>query len=143
MWNNRKLELTVESVRKRWLVWNGKNFPYNPNHLKRAENMRKNMMKPEKKLRFWFLQKHACKFYRQRMIDHFIVDFYCSQYDLVIEIDGESHYTDEAIDYDVMRTELLELYWLRVVRFTNNQVMNEFEAVCEKIDMRLKNPSSV
>lgn len=100
--------------------------------------MRKNMTKAEKKLRFEFLQKHTCKFYRQRMIDHFIVDFYCSQYDLVIEIDGENHYTDEALDYDAMRTELLELYGLRVIRFTNEQVLNEFEAVYEEIERQLR-----
>ena len=100
--------------------------------------MRKNMTSAEKKLWFQFLRTHRCKFYRQRRIDHFIVDFYCSKYRLVIEIDGESHYSDTAIEYDRMRTELLELYGLQVIRFTNDQVYDDFDAVCEEIESYLQ-----
>ncbi len=68
------------------------------------------MTKAEKKIRFEFLQSHTNKFYRQRMIDHYIVDFYCAKSSLVIEIDGDTHYTIDGIEYDIMRTELLNLY---------------------------------
>lgn len=116
---------------------NGKNYPYNPDNVKKADYLRKNMTKAECKLRFEFLQHHPYKFYRQRPIDHFIVDFYCSKADLVIEIDGETHASDDAREYDAMRTALLELYGLRMVRFTNWEVFNEFESVCNQIEVVL------
>ena len=71
--------------------------------------------------------------YRQYTIDHFIVDFYIPSNKLVIEIDGDSHYANDAPDYDIMRTDLLQVYGLEVIRFTNDQVENEFEQVCEEI----------
>lgn len=88
----------------------GKHFPYNPHNITRAKAMRKNMTSAESKLRFAFLRKHEYKFLRQKCIDHFIVDFYCTKASLVIEIDGETHADAYARDYDTMRTELLNLY---------------------------------
>ncbi|HBR74940.1 MAG TPA: endonuclease, partial [Cyanobacteria bacterium UBA11159] len=55
-------------------------------------------------------------------IDHFIVDFYCPSLKLVIEVDGESHFTDEEKAWDRERTERLEGYGLTIIRFTNEQV---------------------
>jgi very-short-patch-repair endonuclease len=52
---------------------------------------------------------------------------------LVIEVDGEGHFTGEGREYDLERTRKLEGYGLQVLRFTNYQVMNEFEGVCEVI----------
>ncbi|MGI2903098.1 endonuclease domain-containing protein [Tolypothrix sp. VBCCA 56010] len=71
---------------------------------------------------------------RQRPIDHFIVDFYCAAPKLVIEIDGESHFTQEGQMYDLERTRVLEGYGLRIVRFMNREVMNDFEEVCGQIE---------
>ena len=48
-------------------------------------------------------------------------------------MDGESHFTEEGIVYDRHRTQILEGYGLQVVRFTNDQVMNCFDGVCERI----------
>lgn len=134
----RSIELTQEDIQKRGLMRNGVNFPYNPNNLKKAEKLRKNMTRAECKLWFEYLQKHPCKFYRQRPIDHFIVDFYCSQSDLVIEIDGETHASLSAQEYDAMRTALLNLYGLQVLRFTNQQVFYEFDEVCHEIEKLLE-----
>ena len=53
---------------------------------------------------------------------------------MVIEIDGESHYTDAGKTYDERRTQVLEGYGLRVIRFTNLEVEHNFEAVCQVID---------
>jgi very-short-patch-repair endonuclease len=53
---------------------------------------------------------------------------------LVIEVDGDSHFTNEGMKKDIRRTEILEGYGLRVIRFTNDEVLHNFEAVCEKIE---------
>ena len=68
---------------------------------------------------------------RQRPIDNFIVDFYIASLKLVIEVDGASHFTEEGRARDAARTRILEGYGLRVVRFTNGEVMRNIEGVCE------------
>jgi very-short-patch-repair endonuclease len=75
---------------------------------------------------------------RQRPIDNFIVDFYVPKYKLVIEIDWDSHYEDWVQEYDQERTAILEWLWLKVLRYTNYEVMNNFEWVCEDILRKLK-----
>jgi len=92
------------------------------------------MPKAEKKLWFDFLKDSQYRFLRQRVIDNYIVDFYCSEFNLVIELDWETHYVDWAQEYDSERTEVLESYWLKVIRFTNDEVYNNFEGVCEVIN---------
>jgi very-short-patch-repair endonuclease len=94
--------------------------------------MRKNMTPAERKL-WGFLRTFPLKMWRQKPISHFIVDFYCPKLKLVIEIDGDSHFTEEGKAYDQERTQILEGYDLKVVRFTNDQVLHEFEVVCEEI----------
>ena len=108
-------------------------LPYNPDLISRAKELRKNMTSAEKKLWYGYLKNFKFRVLRQRPIDNFIVDFYCCNLKLVIEIDGESHFTDLARKYDQERTQRLEGYGLRVIRFTNQQVLNEFEAVCESL----------
>ena len=75
---------------------------------------------------------------RQRIIENFIVDFYISSHKLVIEIDGESHYEDWAQEYDEQRTDILEWLGLKVLRYTNHEVMNNFDWVCEDILYKLR-----
>jgi len=70
---------------------------------------------------------------RQRPIDNLIVDFYCAKLKLVIEVDGESHFTEQGKQYDSQRTSILEGYGLKVVRFTNLEVLQDFAAVCEQL----------
>jgi len=108
-------------------------LPYNPNLVARAKELRKNMTPAERKLWFDFLRNFQFRVYRQRPIDNFIVDFYCAALKLVIEVDGNSHFTDDGQIYDQARTEKLAQYGLRVIRFTNQDVMNNFEAVCQQI----------
>jgi very-short-patch-repair endonuclease len=115
---------------------NDSNFhlPYNPRLVSRAKELRKNMTIAEKKLWYEYLRTFRFRVLRQRPIDHFIVDFYCPHLKLVIEIDGESHFTKKGKEYDQERTERLEDYSLKIVRFTNQQVLEEFESVCEQIN---------
>lgn len=109
-------------------------LPYNPQLVERAKELRKNMTPAEKKLWNNYLRRFQFRVLRQRPIDNFIVDFYCAKLKLVIEIDGESHFTDEGKDYDGERTSILEGYGLRVIRFTNDQVLKNLEGVCRQIE---------
>ena len=102
--------------------------------LKIAKILRRNMTRQEKHLWYDFLQQYPVKFYKQRIIDHFIADFYCHQARLVIEIDGANHYTIEGKSYDEARTEVLERYGLYVLRFSNNDIDDKFDGVCYEID---------
>jgi very-short-patch-repair endonuclease len=108
-------------------------LPYNPELVARAKELRKNMTIAEKKLWYGYLKSFQFKVLRQRPIDHFIVDFYCPQLKLVIEVDGDSHFTEDGQDYDKERTQVLEGYGLTMLRFTNNQVLQNFQNVCEAI----------
>ena len=92
------------------------------------------MTPAERKLWNGFLRTFRYPVLRQRPIDQYIVDFYCAHLKLVIEIDGDSHFTEAGKANDAQRSQVLEGYGLRVVRFTNTQVLQEFEAVCTAID---------
>ncbi|MEH2245958.1 endonuclease domain-containing protein [Nostoc sp.] len=102
--------------------------------MERAKELRKNMTPAEKKLWNNYLKNLKFRFLRQRPIHNFIVDFFCANLKLVIEVDGDSHFTDEGKDYDTERTAILEGYRLKVMRFTNNDVLNNFEGVCQQIE---------
>lgn len=67
------------------------------------------------------------KFTRQKPLDNYIVDFYCSELLLAIEIDGDSH--TEQTEYDRIRTETLDQYGITVIRYTNREVLNNLEGV--------------
>jgi very-short-patch-repair endonuclease len=107
-------------------------LPYNPQLVARAREMRKNPTIAERKL-WGYLRNFPVKFWRQKPINNFIVDFYCPKLKLVIEVDGDSHFTDSGLIYDEERTRILEGYGLRVIRFTNDEVVHNFEGVCEQI----------
>ena len=73
------------------------------------------------------------KFRRQHGIDSFIVDFYCPEKRLVVEIDGAPHFTVEGRIRDKERSKIIESYQIRVIRFTNNEVMNQTDVVISAI----------
>lgn len=108
-------------------------LPYDHQLVERAKELRQNMTVAEKKLWNDYLKTLPLRVLRQRPIAHFIVDFYCAELKLVIEVDGESHFIENAQEYDRERTHILEEYGLTVMRFTNQQVLEEFEAVCLQI----------
>jgi very-short-patch-repair endonuclease len=108
-------------------------LPYNQKLVLKAKELRQNMTAAEKKLWHNYLKNLSLRVLRQRPIDNFIVDFYCAKLKLVIEVDGDSHFTDDGIEGDRERTAILEGYGLKVIRFTNDEVLNNFEAVCEAI----------
>ena len=111
---------------------------YNKKNVILAKNLRKNSTTEEKHLWYDFLAKYEIRFQRQKSIDNFIADFYCHKAKLVIEIDGTQHHTEKGIEKDEYRTEKLEGYELKVIRFTNRQINTNFKGVCEYIDEVVK-----
>ena len=92
--------------------------------------LRRDPTPAERKLWFEFLRDLPMKVTRQKPLGHYIADFYCASRKLVVEIDGDSHFTEAGQKYDVARTAALNNKGLKIVRFTNEDVMRRFEAVC-------------
>ncbi len=116
---------------------------YNKKYNQRARNLRKNMTQEERKLWYLFLKNHKERFLRQKIIDNYIVDFYCPNKKTIIELDGSQHYTIDGQEYDEIRTDILNAYELEVLRFSNYEINNQFKNVCEYINYNLyKNPQS-
>ncbi|MEK5743565.1 endonuclease domain-containing protein [Acinetobacter variabilis] len=76
------------------------------------------------------------KFRRQHVIEPYIVDFYCHEIGLVIELDGSQHGTDDAMEYDAERTKFLEALGLTVVRYWNHDVLGRTDVVLEDLWQR-------
>ena len=98
-----------------------------------ARALRRNLTPQEHRLWYVFLRDYPVKIYKQRIIESFVVDFYCARARLVIELDGSQHYTEQGRAYDAERSAVLEQYGLLVLRFANNDVDNHFDAVCAQI----------
>ena len=107
---------------------------YNKKNIPLARMLRKNATPQENHLWYGFLSKYEVRFQRQKAIDDFIADFYCHKAKLIIEIDGSQHHTEQGMKKDEFRTEILEGYDLRVIRFTNQQIDTCFADVCHYID---------
>ncbi len=111
---------------------------YEGKNIKFAKILRKNMTRQEKHLWYDFLSEYDPKFQRQKAIGNFIADFYCYRADLVIELDGAQHETEEGIEKDAIRTEYLESCGLTVIRIPNRCVDREFHTICCYIDELVK-----
>lgn len=107
---------------------------YHGNLIPFAKALRKGMTREEKHLWYDFLRDYPVKIYRQRTISGYIADFYCASAKLVIELDGGQHFEPEALAYDAGRTCVFENQGIQVIRFTNEQINNEFENVCDEIN---------
>ncbi len=113
-------------------------FDYNRNLIEHARENRKNMTPAEQKMWFDIIPNLPMKFLRQRVIGNYIADFYCASKKLVIEIDGDSHFSNEAEKSDEARTAYLESLGIRVVRYKNDDVLtnpNEvFKDLCGHLE---------
>ena len=111
-----------------------------PVFIERQRLMRKSPTAAEKKI--WMALKgkqiDGLKFRRQHGVGLYIVDFYCDQCKLIIEVDGSVHDTFEAKKYDHERTLYLQSAGYSILRFQNSDVMNNFESVLEKIRIELQ-----
>ena len=99
-----------------------------------AKALRKNMTKEERHLWFDFLRNYPVRFLRQKIIGHYIVDFYCAKAKLVIELDGSQRFEEQGLVADTERTAFLAQYGLTVLRIPNTDVNQRFRGVCEYID---------
>ena len=95
--------------------------------------MRNKATPEENKLWYQYLSKCKIRFLRQKPIDNYILDFYCPEKKIGIEVDGSQHYTKEGIEYDKIRTEILNAYKIKIIRFTNKEIRKNFSEVCEHI----------
>ncbi len=105
---------------------------------KKARELRKNMTDAEKKLWRYLRRKNIAdsRFRRQHPIGNYIVDFVCIEKNLVIEVDGGQHSDRE--NYDVNRTRFLNNKGYKVLRFWNNEVLNDISAVLNIIYKELE-----
>ena len=110
---------------------------HNSDLTQKAKLLRKNMTKEERHLWYDFLKDYPVRFLRQKVIDNFIVDFYCHDARLIIELDGSQHYENKGQLKDAIRTEKLEQRDLTVIRIPNNEVNRNFRGVCEYIDLMI------
>ena len=106
---------------------------YNKDLVSHAQALRKNMTPEEKHLWYDFLRHLPMKAHRQYNIGSYIVDFYIPKKQLVIEIDGIQHLTEEHKETDQTRDHFLEGQGLRVLRFPNKSIRENFSDVCEVI----------
>ena len=100
-----------------------------------ARTLRKNMTDAE--ILLWSKIKgkqiKEVQFYRQKPIGNYITDFYCSKAKLIIEVDGGQHYEEKGIEKDRIRNEYFKSLGLKVLRFTNLDVLKNINGVLEKI----------
>jgi very-short-patch-repair endonuclease len=108
--------------------------------VKNARILRNNLTDAERKL--WNAIKSnqlGVKFRRQQPIDNYIADFVCLECKLILELDGGQH--GEQVAYDKTRTKYIEQFGFRVLRFWNNEVLQNFDGVLETIQNALRPPT--
>lgn len=98
-----------------------------------AQKLRHNMTHEERRLWYDFLRQLPVTFNRQKVIGPCIVDFYCAEAKLVIELNGSQHYEEDAVAADCERDKYLSGLGLRVLRYSNADVNRHFSEVCEDI----------
>jgi len=117
-------------------MWKGAS----PQIFSNAKKLRENQTEAEEK--FWLAVKdnqiEGYKFRRQHPLSIYVVDFYCHALQLVIEIDGEYHLSEEQQILDKQRTADIEFQGLKVVRFTNDEIMSNLEEAIDKIKSHIK-----
>ena len=112
-------------------MWKGAS----PQIFSNAKELRETLTAAEEKL--WLAVKdnqiEGYKFIRQHPISNYIADFYCHALKLVIEIDGVYHLTEEQQLLDEKRTSAIEFQGLKVIRFTNEEILMHLPEVIDKI----------
>lgn len=123
------------------------NLPYEPqeqlfnkqSHTHLRRKLRKNPTEPERRL--WAKLRNrqlGVKFRRQQGIGNYIVDFYCAERALVIELDGDSHFTLTGIACDEARDNYIKAIGFRILRFANTDIIQNMDAVIEAIAEHLE-----
>ncbi len=119
-------------------------IPYSPELKEKARELRKNTTPAEKKLWREVLsarQLQGYKFLRQKPLDKYIVDFYCAELLLAIEVDGDTHASQ--IGYDEQRAAQLAEFGITVIRYTNADVLNNIAGVYEDLTRKINLRKSI
>lgn len=108
--------------------------------LNNARSLRKEMTEAEELL--WSLLRDRKldnrKFRRQQPMEGFILDFYCDEAKLGVEVDGSIHSLKEVSEYDEQRTQFLNEFGIQIIRFSNDEVLNETDKVLGKIKNKIR-----
>lgn len=116
----------------------GMGIPRNPKLRPAAQSLRREMTPQERKLWYQFLRNLNVTVNRQKVIGNYIVDFYCHAAGIVIELDGSQHYEAEGQKYDQKRDQFLGNLGLTVLRYSNRDMSQNFEGVCQDILQRIQ-----
>ena len=108
-------------------------YTSNPRLTRKSQTLRKGMTKEERHLWYDFLKRLSIPFHRQKTIGLYIVDFYCDQARLIIELDGSQHFEETGIAEDQERDSVLNSMGYTVLRFPNSEIHQNFEDVCAEI----------
>jgi very-short-patch-repair endonuclease len=112
---------------------------FNSKHLLRKRQRLRNNLTPQEIILWSKLRRNqmGCKFRRQHSIGNYIVDFYCPEKKIIIELDGCQHKREKDTKYDAKRTEYFNSLGIKVLRFWNNEVNESLEGVILKIEENL------
>ena len=102
-----------------------------------AQRLRREMTKEERHLWYDFLKRLPVTINRQKVIGKYIVDFYCAEAKLAIELDGSQHFEKDGITADAQRDACLNSMGITVLRYSNSDINMDFNGVCEDILQRL------
>jgi len=108
--------------------------------LQKRKRLRNNATKAERIL--WRYIKNSqienSKFRRQYSIDQFVIDFYCAEIKLAVEVDGNSHLSKDQIPYDIERQNYIKSFRIHFLRFSNDEVYNNIDSVLTQISNKIK-----
>ncbi len=110
-----------------------KMIPYSKSLVSNARTLRKNMTPEEKHLWYDFLKRLPYNVRRQHNIENYIVDFYIAEKKIVIEVDGVQHLSSEHKEADEQRDAVLSSWGIVVLRYSNDSIRNNFNAVVDDI----------
>ncbi len=105
----------------------------NPKLTKNAKVLRKSMTKEERHLWYDFFKTLPITVNRQKVIGHYIVDFYIASCRLVVELDGSQHFEGSQIAHDEKRDEYLTSLGIKILRYSNSDINQRFQEVCQDI----------
>ena len=123
--------MTEEALGRR----RGKEMQHNHKLTSRAQELRRNMTKEERRLWYEYLNNYPQRFRRQVTFGNYILDFYCASAKLAVELDGSQHCETSEQLYDQRRTAYLNSLGIYVLRFSNLDVLKNLPGVCQQIDM--------
>lgn len=110
-------------------------FYNSPKTIKTRRALKHNLPATENRLWYYLRNRrfYDIKFRRQYSVNNYVIDFYCPAARVAIEIDGDSHFTGDAPKQDRLRQQFIENCGIKVLRFTNKEVMENIEGVLETI----------